>query len=109
MRWFFLISCRFFASSFFILKPRHVNMALNAENVPENGSPCSENNSTIFTKTDGELENCEPYSECEYETYERLVEKDRKMRSMWTEYYSKSGEIFAEDVRNKVDDYPLLP
>ena len=76
--------------------------------------PCSSTPDTIMTKLDEEIKECEvevvvPYSDCEFETYERLIAKDKEMRSLWREYYDKAGEIYEDDSRHKTDDYPIWP
>ena len=65
--------------------------------------PCSSTPDTIMTKLDEEIK------DCEFETYERLIAKDKEMRSLWREYYDKAGEIYQDDSRDKTDDYPIWP
>ncbi len=76
--------------------------------------PCSSTPDIIITQLDEEIKECEvevvvPYSDCEFETYERLIAKDKEMRSIWREYYNTAGEIYEDDSRHKTDDYPIWP
>jgi len=107
----FLFYCSVFASA--LIFPRKNNgIKLNPKVKSEQDYPSSVNPDSIKTISDLEIENCEleaPYPDCEFETYERLILKDKQMRSLWTEYYNTSGEIYPEDVINKTDDYPLVP
>jgi len=111
----FLLYCSVFASA--LIFPRKNNgikliSKLISKLRCEEEYPCSVNPDSIKTISDLEIENCEleaPYPDCEFETYERLILKDKQMRSLWTEYYNTSGEIYPEDVINKTDDYPLVP
>ncbi len=132
----FLVYCSVFASA--LIFPRKNNgIKLNPKVKSEQDYPSSVNPDFIKTNSDLEIENCElqePYPDCEFETYQRLilkdkqmqslweeyystsgetyqrlVLKDRQMRALWNEYYNTSGEIYPEDVINRTDDYPLLP
>ena len=107
----FLLYCSVFSSA--LIFPRKNNgIKLNPRVKCEQDYPSSVNPDSIKTNSELEIENCElqePYPDCEFETYQRLILKDKQMRSLWAEYYNTSGEIYPEDVLNKTDDYPLLP
>ncbi len=107
----FLLYCSVFASAL-IFPRKNSGIRLAPKVKCEEEYPSSVNPDTITTNLELEIENCEleaPYPDCEFETYERLILKDKQMRSLWTEYYNRSGEIYPEDVINKTDDYPLVP